>query len=113
MTVIDDIFLVGFKFDLVDGAEAVQQEGPFSTDFEYKEPLPAQQSPAQALHLVIQFDRLGAGKKSVLLHHVLVDAVELQHDDFSGNRRRQEYLARPSARPKRLEEKLFAGQELP
>src|SRR6476659_1546546 len=112
MTVIDDILLVRLKVDLVDGSETIQQEHALSTHLENKEAFSTEQAAAQTLHLTVQFDRLSAGKEPVFLHHIFVDSVQFQHDDFPRHRRRQEDLARSPARPKRLEKELLARQKL-
>src|SRR5690349_1336005 len=111
MAVVDDIFLIRPQLNLMDGSETVQQQRPFSAGPEDKKSFASEQAAGEALHLAIEFDGFGARKESVLLHHVLVDAVELQHDNFTRNRRRQEHLAWPASRSERLEKELFTAEE--
>ena len=96
----------------MNGPEAVQNECPFSADFQDEETLSAQQSTTQALHFAFDDNCVGAREEAVFLHHVLVHPVKFQDDNLAGHSRSQQHLAGTAASAQRLEEELLPCQEL-
>jgi hypothetical protein len=112
VAVIDDVLFVRLELDLMNGSEAVEGQLSGPADLQNKKPLAAQQTAREALHLAFDLHPFRAGQKSVLLHHIFINAVKIQQHNLPGHRRSQEDFTRSTSSPERLKEKLLAAQHL-
>src|SRR5574341_1727342 len=91
VAVVHDVLFVRLELDLMDRPESVEDQLPLPPDLEDEEALASQQSAAEALHPALDLDAFRPGEEAVFLHHVLVDAIQVQDDDVSRYRGCQEH----------------------